>query len=118
MSKKTITQCALMLLLFTFSTLSCSKTTALSIGLPIFFGIVTERSKKFQTLDLYLASYLSLRGHAPAFVRKGTRVVFEFPASDEVYRVAAEYNGNPDVELLDFISEIRKNRSHMLSGRE
>jgi len=119
MTKKTIIRIVLTGLLIGFIILGLfrSKTAALSIGLPLLFGTVSGRCKKFQTLDLYLASFLSLRGHAPAFTRQGTRVVFEFPASDEVYRVAAEYNGNPDVSLLDFISEIRKNRSQMLAGR-
>lgn len=94
-----------------------TKNAAFSFSFPLLFGVVSAKNQKFTTLDLYLASFLSLRGHAPAFIRQGTRIVFEFPATDEVYRFAAEYNGSPEVSLLDFIAEVRKNRSQMLAGR-
>jgi hypothetical protein len=100
----------LLILFFLFSE------TTFGLTVPLLFGLTTK-AKKFQVLDVYLAAWLSMKGHPPDFIRQGTRVIFEFPASDEVYRIAAQYNGNPDVALLDFVSEVRKVRSRMLSAR-
>ncbi len=104
---------------FGIDSLSLQSIAAVSnISIPLLFGtILAGKGKEFRTLDLYLASYLSLRGHAPTFTLQGTRVIFDFPATDDVYQIAAEYNGNPDILLLDYVSEVRKIRSQMLSVR-
>ncbi len=90
--------------------------TCLPLLAPLLFGTI-DKLKKFQTLDLYLAAWLAMNGHSPTYARQGTRIVFEFPATDEVYKIAASYNGNPDIALLDFVSEVRKVRAQMLSAR-
>jgi len=68
-------------------------------------------------LDIYLSSFLSFRGIEPEFTRQGTRVIFEFPATPEVYDLTKTYNENPSVPVLDFVHHLRKLRSQMLSLR-
>ena len=50
------------------------------------------KNGKVPILDIYLASFLSLQGVDPQFSKQGTRVVFEFPATAEVYRLTKKYN--------------------------
>jgi len=68
-------------------------------------------------LDIHLASFFSLHGIEPQFSKQGTRVIFEFPASSEVYRLTKDYNQNPKVPILDFVHHLRKLRSQMLTMR-
>lgn len=75
------------------------------------------KNGKVPILDIYLASFLSLQGVDPQFSKQGTRVVFEFPATAEVYRLTKKYNQSPDVSVLDFVHHLRKLRSQMLAIR-
>jgi len=72
---------------------------------------------KVPILDIHLASFLSFHGIEPQFSKEGTRVIFEFLASPEVYRLTKDYNQNPDVPILDFVHHLRKLRSQMLNAR-
>ncbi|MGO9139157.1 MAG: DUF5659 domain-containing protein [Syntrophales bacterium] len=67
--------------------------------------------------DINLSAYLDYRGIEPALVKENTRIVFCFPNNAETHRLMAEYNQNPAVPILDFISHLRKLRSLMLSQR-
>jgi hypothetical protein len=79
---------------------------------------MTKAKDKLPILDLYLASWLTLNGIPPEFTLQGTRVIFEFPVTSETYRLTKEFNQNPSVPILDFISVVRKLRSQMLIARE
>lgn len=68
-------------------------------------------------LDIYLTSFLSYHGISPQFTKQGSRVVFEFPATDEVNQLTRAYNENPSVRVLDFVHHLRRIRSQMLSAR-
>ncbi len=68
-------------------------------------------------LDIHLSSFLSLHGISPEFTKQGTRVVFEFPSSQEVNKLTRAYNENPSVRVLDFVHHLRKIRSQMLAAR-
>lgn len=68
-------------------------------------------------LDIHLSSFLSLHGISPQFTKQGTRVVFEFPASQEFNELTRAYNENPSVPVLDFVHHLRKLRSQMFAMR-
>jgi len=72
---------------------------------------------KYSILDIHLSSFLSLHGISPQFTRQGTRVVFEFPANQEINALTRAYNENPSVPVLDFVHHLRKLRSQMLAAR-
>ncbi len=76
-----------------------------------------QEKGKVPILDIHLSSYLSLHGIEPEFTKQGTRVVFEFPASQEVYDLTKAYNENPSVPVLDFVHHLRKVRAQMLANR-
>lgn len=71
--------------------------------------------KKIALLDIYHASYLALHGFTPELTLQGTRVVFEFQAANEVYKLTREYNTNPSVPILDYINNLRRLKAMMFS---
>lgn len=72
---------------------------------------------KTPILDIHLASFISLHGIEPEFTKQGTRVVFEFPSSQEVNDLSRRFNENPSVKILDYVHHLRKTRSMMLAAR-
>jgi hypothetical protein len=46
-----------------------------------------------------------------------TRIVFEFPASQEIYDLTKAYNEHPFVSILDVVHHLRMVRSQMLAAR-
>jgi hypothetical protein len=75
-----------------------------------------EKTKqKIPLMDIYLASYLVLHGITPHLALQDTRVIFEFPGTDEVFKISREFNSNPLVPILDFVSSVRQLRSQMIA---
>ena len=74
-------------------------------------------TKNVPILDIHQSSFLSLHGISPQLTKQGTRVVFEFPASQEVYGLTKAYNKNLSVPVLDFVHHLRMIRSLMLAAR-
>ena len=73
---------------------------------------------KIPIFDIHQASFLSLHGITPTFTKSGTRVIFEFDVTVGVKKLLDQYNQNPSVSLLDFVSHLRRLRSQMLSMRD
>jgi hypothetical protein len=71
----------------------------------------------FTTLDLYLASFLSLHGIEPKFEFQGSRVVFVFPVSDELYKLSGRFNANANIPVCDFVQKVKELRSQMITIR-
>jgi len=69
-------------------------------------------------LDIHLSSYLVLNGIHPKFTKQGSRIIFEFAGTPEIYRLMEQYNRNPVVPVLDFVSALRRTRAQMLSERD
>ncbi|MCX5806587.1 MAG: hypothetical protein NT010_11060 [Proteobacteria bacterium] len=74
--------------------------------------------KTFSTLDIYLSSFLFLNGEEPDLTIKNNKVAFNFDANDNVYRLMAEFNTNPEIPCLDLITAIKTLRGKMLSAKE
>ncbi len=72
---------------------------------------------KIPVFDIHTASYLELKNISPELTLQGTRVVFEFDSSDEVYRLLRDYQCNPSTPILDYVNVLRRLRSRMLSLR-
>lgn len=68
-------------------------------------------------LDIHQAAYLNLHGIEPNLTKQGTRVVFEFPGNQSVFNLIQQYNRNPVVPILDFVSHLRRLRAQMISLR-
>jgi hypothetical protein len=77
-----------------------------------------EKTKnKLPLFDIYQTAYAELKGIPSEMSLQGTRVEFNLPASDEVYRVLREYQTNPSVPILDYVTVLRRLRARMLSKR-
>ena len=68
--------------------------------------------------DIHQAAYLALNGIQANLTRQGTRVVFEFPGTRSVFALLQQYNSNPPVRILDYVSHLRRLRSQMLIQKE
>ncbi len=71
----------------------------------------------FQTLDIYLASFIYLSGISPKLEVNNQKVVFSFPVSDDLYRTIIDYNSNKTVPVTDFVTVVKSLRGQMLTMR-
>lgn len=76
-----------------------------------------DKREYLPVLDLYQAAYLQLQRVDPTLARQGSRVVFQFPNTPQVIRAMQDYNDNPPVPVLDFVSNLRQLRARMLANR-
>ena len=74
--------------------------------------------KVFSTLDIYLSGFLTLHGISPTLEVKNGRVIFTFPAGDQLYRLMNLYNSNTKVEIADFVTMVKTLRGKMLTAKE
>ncbi len=73
--------------------------------------------KTFQTLDLYLASFLNLSGTPPKLELNNGKVVFSFPVGDDLYKLMMNYNSNVNIPVTDFVTAVKALRGQMLTMR-
>lgn len=67
--------------------------------------------------DIYSVAYADFKG-VPVEMRKdGNRVVFLLPDDPGTYRALGEFNNNPTLPVLDFVTHLKKIRSQMISMR-
>ncbi len=74
--------------------------------------------KSFETFDIYISAFLQLSGVSPNLQTKNNRVVFVFPAVDDVYKVMSNFTSNVNVPVADFVTAIKTLRGRMLSMRD
>ena len=75
-------------------------------------------TKIINLLDIYLSSFLSLNGIEPKLEAKGGKVVFTFPATDQVYRLMNLFNQNTEVRVADFVTQVKTLRGKMLTEKD
>jgi len=73
--------------------------------------------KIFETLDIYLSSYLALNKIQPKLEVQNGRVTFNFIVNDELYRLTALYNSNEPVPVADFVTQVKSLRGQMITMR-
>lgn len=74
-----------------------------------------KKKKIFSTLDLYLSAFLSQCGIPPELSITNNRVIFQFPISDELYKLITNYNSNVSVPVAEFVTRIKTLRGQMLT---
>lgn len=83
----------------------------------VFSIMVKAEQRLFTTLDIYLASFLALNKIPPMLELKNGRVVFAFPATDNLYKLTMDFNSNVNVPVADFVTMIKTLRGQMLTMR-
>jgi hypothetical protein len=77
--------------------------------------MVKVEQRLFTTLDIYLASFLALNKIPPMLELNNGRVVFAFPATDQLYRLTMNFNSNVTVPVADFVTMVKTLRGQMLT---
>ena len=77
-----------------------------------------QTAKKFETLDLYLSSFLFFNGIELNLEIKGSKIAFVFEPTDKLYRLMAEFNSNSEVPVSDFVTTLKILRGKILSAKE
>jgi len=67
--------------------------------------------------DIYQAAYCSYKGIEVKLTKHDRRVIFHLPDTPATYRTLSEFNNNPDLPLLDFITHLKRLRAMMISMR-
>ncbi len=75
------------------------------------------KQRDLQFLDLYLSAYLSLCGIHPKLEINNGKVVFVFPASDDLYRLMSDYNADVKIPVASFVTQVKALRGQMLTMR-
>jgi hypothetical protein len=70
-----------------------------------------------QNHDIYSSAYADYKGIPPDLVRENRRVIFLLPDSPRTYQILNEFNNNPKIPLLDFLTHLKKLRAQMISLR-
>ena len=76
------------------------------------------KTKTFSTLDIYLASFLSLHDQDVILELRNGKVVFTFESKDNLYRLMNQFNSNEDVPVADYTTAIKTLRGKMLTRKE
>jgi hypothetical protein len=76
------------------------------------------KTKTFGTLDIYLASFLSLHGQDVILELQNGKVVFTFESTDNLYRLMNQFNSNEEIPVLDYTTAIKTLRGKMLTAKE
>ena len=75
-------------------------------------------AKTFGTMDIYLASFLSLHNQNVILEVRNGKVVFTFESTDTLYRLMNDFNSNEDVPVADYTTAIKSLRGKMLTAKE
>ena len=78
-------------------------------------NMAKTEQRLFTTLDIYLASFLSLNGISPTLQLSNGRVVFVFTATDDLYKLTMDFNSNVHVPVADFVTMVKTLRGQMLT---
>ena len=78
-------------------------------------GILKTKSATIQIHDIYSAAYAAYKGVEPKLVKHDRHVVFLLPDKPHTYHILSEFNGNPKLPLLEYLSHLRKLRAQMIT---
>lgn len=69
----------------------------------------------FTVIDVHLAAFLELNGISAEMINQNGRIIFSFPASDDFFRLANEFNQNK--LLQDFTVSLKQIKARMFSAK-
>ena len=77
----------------------------------------TSNQQPLYVYDIHVGAFLELNGIVAELKKEGTRVVFCFPDSVTTHNAIELYYANPEIQIVDFVSHLRRLRAQMLSMR-
>lgn len=81
---------------------------------------VKETYMEYPTIplhDIYQAAYVSYKGIEVNLTKQNRRVIFLLPDTPDTYRIMSEFNNNPELPLLNYLTYLRKLRAQMINLR-
>ena len=67
--------------------------------------------------DIYQATYCSYQGIEVNLTKRDRRVIFNLPDTPATFRALSDFNNNPTLPLLDYITHLKRLRALMISMR-
>ena len=67
--------------------------------------------------DIYSVSFCAYKGIEVSFTKQGNRVIFHLPDAPNTYKILSEFNNNPTLPLLDYITFLKQIRARMIGLR-
>jgi hypothetical protein len=67
--------------------------------------------------DIYATAYCSYKGIEVTFTKQDRRVIFHLPDTAATYRTLSEFNNNPTLQILDYITHLKRLRAIMIGMR-
>lgn len=67
--------------------------------------------------DIYATAYCSYKGIEVNLSKQDRRVIFHLPDTAGTYRTLSEFNNNPALPLLDYVTHLKRLRAMMISMR-
>jgi hypothetical protein len=64
--------------------------------------------------DVYTIAYADLKGIPIKMIKEDRRVIFLLPDEPKTYQVLGEFNSNPSLPLLNYITHLKKIRAQMI----
>jgi len=81
-------------------------------------GIDMKEEKELKLLDIHLSAFLAHHGIEPTLEHQNGKVVFAFPANQQVYALMNKFNCDENVPVASFCTTLKTLRGRMLTARE
>jgi len=77
-----------------------------------------KEEKELKLLDIHLSAFLVHHGIEPNLEHQNGKVVFAFPANQQIYKLMNQFNGDENVPVASFCTTLKTLRGKMLTARE
>lgn len=77
-----------------------------------------EEKKELKLLDINLSAFLLYHGIEPNLENQNGKVVFAFPANQQIYKLMNKFNSDENVPVASFCTTLKTLRGRMLTARE
>jgi hypothetical protein len=67
--------------------------------------------------DIYSVAYCAYKGIMVTLTKQDRRVIFNLPDTLDTYKALSEFNNNPELPLLDYITHLKRLRAMMINLR-
>ncbi len=71
----------------------------------------------YRTLDVYLSAWLILQDFRPTLINEGSKIVFSFPASGNLFDAISKFNNGAMVEVARFVLTVKNLKAQVFSRK-
>jgi len=76
-----------------------------------------ESRKDYRTLDVYISSWLILQGFNPTLINEGSKILFSFAPSKNLFEAITKYNSGATIEAAKFVLTIKNLKAQIFSKK-